>query len=56
MWGKLSHNLEPLTKSMSSKVKFKYTDDEQRVFDKMKLAVACNISLAYKFLIVNCYI
>ena len=39
--------LQPLTRLMSNKVKFKWTDVEQKSFDEVKQMVAHNNLLAY---------
>ena len=47
MWERFSHTLAPLTKQISSKVKFKWTRIEQDYFDEIKHIVADNTSLDY---------
>ena len=49
MWLKRSHLLQPLTALTSTKVQFKWTDVEQKVFDKIKQIVACNTLLIYPY-------
>ena len=36
MWSKFSHTLEPLNNLISRNVKLKWTDAEQKTFDKIK--------------------
>ena len=47
MWAKRSHLLHPLTALMSHKVRFKWTDLEQKSFDDIKRAVSQDTLLAY---------
>ena len=47
MWVKRSHLLHPFTALMSHKVKFKWTDVEQKAFDDIKHAVSQDILLTY---------
>ena len=47
MWSRLSHTLAPLTKTLSSKMKLKWTNIEQDVFEEIKRIVSHNILLAY---------
>ena len=44
---KRSHQLHPLTALMSHKVRFKWTDLEQKVFDEIKYAVSQETLLEY---------
>ena len=46
-WARRSHLLHPLTALTSNKVKFKWTDIEQKLFDNIKRAVAQDTLLAY---------
>ena len=50
MWAKGSHLLHTLTLLTSPKVKFKWTDMEQKLFDEIKRTVARNTLLAYPYL------
>ena len=47
MWAKRSHLLHPLTALTSYKIKFKWTDVEQKAFDDMKCAISQDTLLAY---------
>ena len=47
MWHIQSHLLHPLTAFTSNKVKFKWKDVEQKLFDEIKHTVACNNLLIY---------
>ena len=47
MWAIHSHIIQPLTALTSYKVRFKWTDVEQKAFDDNKRAVAHNILLSY---------
>ena len=47
MWSRRSHLLHPLTSLTLPKVKFKYTDVEQKAFDYIKHTVAHDTLLAY---------
>ena len=47
MWPRLSHTLVPLTKIMSIKRNFKWTEVEQYVFNKIKRIVARDTLLTY---------
>ena len=47
MWAKSSHLLHPLTALTSHKVKFKWTDIEQKAFDDINGAVSQDTLLAY---------
>ena len=47
MWAKISHLLQPLTALMSNKVKFKWTEVEQKAFYKIKWIVTCDALLTY---------
>ena len=47
MWAKRSHLLDPLTALTSHKVKFKWTDLEQKAFEGIKRAVSRDTLLAY---------
>ena len=47
MWDRQSHILHSLTSLMSPKVKFKWTDMEQKMFDDIKRTVAHDTLLAY---------
>ena len=49
MWDRRSQLLQPLNTLMSYKVKFKWTDMEQKAFDDIKWAVAHNTLLAYPY-------
>ena len=49
MWSRRSHILHPLTVLTSPKVKFKWNDVEQKVFDEIKRTVAHNTLLAYPY-------
>ena len=53
MWERRSHVLAPLTKIMSTKVKFKWTKIEQYDFDEIKQIVARNTLLACMDLMKN---
>ena len=50
MWARRSHLLQPLTALTSTKLDFKWTDDEQKVFGKIKRIVSRNILLIYPYL------
>ena len=45
MWPRRSHLLQPLTALTPYKVRFKWTDMEQKVFDDIKRDVAYDIGL-----------
>ena len=47
MWSRRSHLLHPLTAITSNKVKFKWTDVEQKAFDDIKCDVAHDTLLMY---------
>ena len=47
MWARRSHLLHPLTALTSNKVKFKWTDVEQKVFDDIKRTVARETLFSY---------
>ena len=47
MWAKMSHLIHPLTALTSNKVNFKWTDVEQKAFDKIKGIVDCGTLLSY---------
>ena len=47
MWAKRSHLLHPITALTSNKVKFKWTDLEQKVFEDIKRAISQDTLLAY---------
>ena len=47
MWPRGSHMLEPLTRFMSIKQKFKWTQVKHDYFDKTKRIVACDTLLTY---------
>ena len=47
MWSKRSHLLHPSTALTSHKVKFEWTDVEQKVFDDIKHAVSQDTLLVY---------
>ena len=47
MWAKRSHLLHPLIALTSNKVKFKWVDLEQKVFDDIKRDVSQETSLSY---------
>ena len=47
MWAKRSHLLHPLTAFTSHKVKFKWTDVEQKMFDDNQCDVSQDTLLAY---------
>ena len=47
MWAKRSHLLHPITALTSNKVKFKWTDLEQKVFEDIKPAISQDTLLAY---------
>ena len=49
MWYKLSHLLQPLTELVSNKVKFKWTDVEQKAFSEIKQIVTHNILLIHPY-------
>ena len=49
MWDRRSHILHPLTALTSPKVKCKWTDVEQRVFDEIKRTINHNTLLAYPY-------
>ena len=46
MWESHSHMLAPLTELTSSKVKSKWTESKQKVFEEFRRIVAPNILLA----------
>ena len=46
IWARHSHSLAYLTKTTSSKVKFKWTKIKQEVFEDIKWVVACNVLLS----------
>ena len=47
MWDRRSHLLQPFNALTSNKLKLKWTDTEQKVFDDIKRAVAQDTLLAY---------
>ena len=47
MWTRCSHPLHPLTALTSPKVKFKWTDVEQKAFDEIKRTPDNDTLLAY---------
>ena len=47
MWSKQSHLIHNLTVLTSNKIKFKWSDAEQKVFNEIKRIVACNTLLIY---------
>ena len=47
MWERRSHTLAPLTRIMSSKVKFKWKKIEQDTFDEIKRVVAHDTLLTH---------
>ena len=47
MWAKRSHLLRPLTAITPHKVKFKWTNLEQKAFDDIKRAISQDTLLAY---------
>ena len=47
IWSRRSHLLQPLTALTSTKVEFKLTDVEQKVFNIIKRIVACDTLLIY---------
>ena len=47
MWPRRSHMMAPLTKLTSKNVKLKWTDVEQKAFDKIKRHVAREVLLSY---------
>ena len=47
MWSRQSHILHTLTTLTSPKVKFKWTDVEQKAFDEIKRTVTHDTLLAY---------
>ena len=47
IWARWSHLLHPLMARTSSKVKFKWTDVEQKAFDEIKRTVSHNTLLSY---------
>ena len=49
MWTRRSRTLIPLTRIMSSKVKFKWKKIEQDTFDEIKWIVACDTLLSYPY-------
>ena len=49
MWDKRSHILHPLTALTSHKVRFKWTDLEQKAFDDIKRAVSQENLLSYPY-------
>ena len=49
MWSKWSHLIQTLTALTSHKVKFKWTDLEQKVFDEIKRAVYQDNLLEYTY-------
>ena len=48
MWARRSNLPQPLTALTSTKVKFKWTDVEQKAFDKIKRIVARDTLLIYQ--------
>ena len=49
MWSKRSHLLQPLTTLTSRKVKFKWTDVEQKPFGEIKWIFTHDILLIYPY-------
>ena len=49
MWARHSYMLAHLTKSTSGKVKYKWTEVEQKAFKEIKRIVAPNILLAFPY-------
>ena len=49
MWYRQSHLLQPLAELTSYKVKFKWTDVEQKAFYYIKQIVVCDTLLAYPY-------
>ena len=49
MWAKRSHLLHPLTALTSHKVRFKWTELEQKAFDDIKHAFSQDTLLAYTY-------
>ena len=47
MWARQSHILHSLTSLTSPKVKFKWTDVEQKAFDEIKRTIARDTLLEY---------
>ena len=47
MWARFSHLLQTLTVLTTNKVKFKWTNVEQKVFDDLKRVVARSTLLAH---------
>ena len=47
IWDKWSHLLQPFTALTSNKVKFKYTEVEQKAFDEIKQIVTRDTLLIY---------
>ena len=45
--GKFPHRLKPLTKLMLSKVRFKWIDIEQKLFDNIRPILECNTLSSY---------
>ena len=50
IWSKRLHTFQLLTRSMSKKFKFKWTEIIQKVFDEVKTIVECNTLLYYTYL------
>ena len=49
MWYKRSHLLQPLTAITSTKINFKWTDIEKKVFDEIKRIVVLKTLLIYLY-------
>jgi len=47
MWRSRSHILAPLTKLTSDKVKWKWTEEEQKAFEDMKKAISKEVLLSF---------
>jgi hypothetical protein len=47
VWKKRSHLLAPMTKLMSTKIPFKWTDEEQKAFDEIKNHISAESLLTY---------
>ena len=49
MWARMTHLIHPLTALTPNKVKFKWTDVEQKAFDDIKRAIAHETLSAYLY-------